>query len=430
MATPVNPRFIQAQSFTLSSAGATAGSTSIILQSFLYSDGVTQIVTADLGDWCYMTLEPNNGTQEEAIQFTGVTQNANGTATLTGVSSVGFKYPYTLTSGLVLNHAGGVTCIISNDASMYGNLVSYMNSTLSSGISPIASTTVKGVVQIPTYTQINSGTATGSTGAPLAITPDQLALSSYGLALPPSGMVSMYGGASAPTGWLLCDGSAVSRATYATLFGIVSTNYGAGDGSTTFNVPDLRSRTALGAGSGTKVMTFSTLATGTSTVTVTGVTNSSTNEVITGTPVTFATNGGSITGLTNSTVYYLIRVAYNQFQVASTLANAQNGVTISLSGSSGTPLFTLNFTTRSVGDTGGNETHGISSTELLAHTHALTYTQGSGGAGGNVTSNWGSNTTLSTTQATYGLATIGSDGGNIAMPVMNPFTVVSYIIKT
>ena len=181
MANPVNPRFIQAQSFQLSAAGATAGSTSITLQSFLYSDGITQIVTADLGDWCYMTLEPNNGTQEEAIQFTGVTQNANGTATLTGVSSVGFKYPYTLTSGLVLNHAGGVTCIISNDAAMYGNLVAYMNSTLASGLSPIASTTVKGVVQIPTATQINSSLATGSAGAPLAITPDQLLLSSYGV---------------------------------------------------------------------------------------------------------------------------------------------------------------------------------------------------------------------------------------------------------
>lgn len=43
-----------------------------------------------------------------------------------------------------------------------------------------------------------------------------------------------------PTGWLLCNGSAVSRTTYANLFAAIGTNYGAGDGSTTFNVPDFR----------------------------------------------------------------------------------------------------------------------------------------------------------------------------------------------
>lgn len=52
------------------------------------------------------------------------------------------------------------------------------------------------------------------------------------------------------TGWLLCDGSAVSRATYADLFTAISTTYGAGDGSTTFNVPDYRGRIPIGAGTG------------------------------------------------------------------------------------------------------------------------------------------------------------------------------------
>ena len=45
---------------------------------------------------------------------------------------------------------------------------------------------------------------------------------------------------SAPTGWLSCDGSAVSRSTYSDLFAAISTTFGTGDGSTTFNVPDLR----------------------------------------------------------------------------------------------------------------------------------------------------------------------------------------------
>lgn len=49
-----------------------------------------------------------------------------------------------------------------------------------------------------------------------------------------------------PSGWLLCNGAAISRATYADLFGVVGTAFGAGDGSTTFNLPDLRGRFPLG----------------------------------------------------------------------------------------------------------------------------------------------------------------------------------------
>lgn len=62
----------------------------------------------------------------------------------------------------------------------------------------------------------------------------------------PAGIVMTYGGATAPQGWLLCDGAAVSRSAYATLFGVIGTTYGAGDGSTTFNLPDLSGRVAIG----------------------------------------------------------------------------------------------------------------------------------------------------------------------------------------
>ncbi|NDD53290.1 tail fiber protein [bacterium] len=65
----------------------------------------------------------------------------------------------------------------------------------------------------------------------------------------PVGQINAYAGASAPTGWLVCNGDPVSRTTYATLFGIISTTYGSGDGSTTFNLPDLRRRTPIGTGS-------------------------------------------------------------------------------------------------------------------------------------------------------------------------------------
>jgi len=62
----------------------------------------------------------------------------------------------------------------------------------------------------------------------------------------PAGTVNPYAGSTAPTGWLLCAGQAVSRTTYADLFAVVSTTYGSGDGSTTFNLPDLRGRVVAG----------------------------------------------------------------------------------------------------------------------------------------------------------------------------------------
>lgn len=62
----------------------------------------------------------------------------------------------------------------------------------------------------------------------------------------PSGAIIDYGAATAPAGWLLCDGAAVSRATYSVLFGVISTTFGVGDGSTTFNVPDFRGRVPVG----------------------------------------------------------------------------------------------------------------------------------------------------------------------------------------
>lgn len=60
------------------------------------------------------------------------------------------------------------------------------------------------------------------------------------------GEIIDYAGTSEPPGWLLCDGRAVSRETYSTLFVVIGTNYGVGDGSTTFNLPDLRGRVSVG----------------------------------------------------------------------------------------------------------------------------------------------------------------------------------------
>ena len=72
------------------------------------------------------------------------------------------------------------------------------------------------------------------------------ASSFVGAGLLPTGMISPYAGTSAPSGFLLCFGQAVSRSTYSDLFAVVSATYGAGDGSSTFNIPDLRGRVIAG----------------------------------------------------------------------------------------------------------------------------------------------------------------------------------------
>lgn len=61
-----------------------------------------------------------------------------------------------------------------------------------------------------------------------------------------SGMLMPFAGTSAPSGWLLAYGQAVSRTTYSDLFSAIGTTYGSGNGSTTFNLPDLRGRTIAG----------------------------------------------------------------------------------------------------------------------------------------------------------------------------------------
>ncbi len=230
-----------------------------------------------------------------------------------------------------------------------------------------------------------------------------------------TGTVTMFAGASAPADWLLCDGSAVSRTTYSALFAVTSTTFGIGDGSTTFNLPDLRSRIPVGAGTGTKVATFSSRSG--DIITVTGLSNASNNEFQTGQAVLYDTTSGAISGLTDNTTYYVVRVTNTSFSLATTLADAQNGTVITLSSDgTGTQTFTQTLTARTSGHTGGEENHAMSSTELLEHTHTYSGAYNNAGAGaGSATYSLGVNTS--------------SAGGNAAMNNMQPFVVLNYIIK-
>ena len=82
----------------------------------------------------------------------------------------------------------------------------------------------------------------------------------------PTATIVPWSSASVPSGFLECNGAAVSRSTYSALFAIISTTYGAGDGATTFNLPDLQDNVAIGK-SGTKALASTG---GANTVTSTG----------------------------------------------------------------------------------------------------------------------------------------------------------------
>ena len=93
----------------------------------------------------------------------------------------------------------------------------------------------------------NSGAASGVAATPAAVKALRDEMLNSAVAFP-VGMVVPYAGASAPSGWLLCDGQAVSRTAYPALFQVIGITYGYGDGVNTFNVPDLRECSPVGVG--------------------------------------------------------------------------------------------------------------------------------------------------------------------------------------
>lgn len=199
-----NQKFFQLQAQTLAGSGVSIGDTTMILTSFKDIDG-NNVAMTDFGTKGWMTIEPGSADREEQISFTGITQNANGTATITGIKNVGFKAPYTETSGFLKSHPGGVKAVISNSSGFYDAMSSKKNDETIEGIytytnpnvprmntaptygagteeyfvtkryadslaiagAPDASTTQKGIVEIATGAELAAGTDIGSTGAKL-----------------------------------------------------------------------------------------------------------------------------------------------------------------------------------------------------------------------------------------------------------------------
>lgn len=111
------------------------------------------------------------------------------------------------------------------------------------------SSTKYGHVKLSDATDGTEGESNGVAATPAAVATVQAAVDALGIDLAlPAGVTVPYAGATSPIGWLLCNGQAVSRTSYPRLFAAIGTTYGAGDGSTTFNVPDLRECNPVGIG--------------------------------------------------------------------------------------------------------------------------------------------------------------------------------------
>lgn len=187
-------------------------------------------------------LQIYNGTEWITVIDTGNSENITVSTLVATTASVGtltVTGPSTLTvigsSNLSSNTTIGT--ITPTELGYLDGVTSGIQAQINSK-APSASPTFTGVPAAPTA-------SAGTNTTQLATTEFVGAAVSVGM---PTGAIIPFAGSTAPTGWLLCDGGStgVFRTTYAALFAVIGTTYGSGDGSTTFNVPDLRGRVVAG----------------------------------------------------------------------------------------------------------------------------------------------------------------------------------------
>lgn len=227
-------KYVQSNTLYQAGAGNIVGATTIVLTSLtdIYGNVLTM---ADFGSKGYITCEPDT-TNEEALSFTGITANANGTYALTGVSTILAKSPYTETAGTVRAHSGGTKVVVTDNVGFWNTFINKNNDetvtgkyTFPNGANrPIldadtdtataaglvtlgqlsrqaisgasnASTTVKGIVELPTQAEVDARTTTGGTGALLAVTPDTLRSTKYSDYVADAGATDAYAISTTPS---------------------------------------------------------------------------------------------------------------------------------------------------------------------------------------------------------------------------------------
>jgi microcystin-dependent protein len=234
----------------------------------------------------------------------------------------------------------------------------------------------------------------------------------------PIGSMTMWGGSSAPDGWLLCDGSQVSRTTFQTLFNVLGTTYGVGDGSTTFNLPDLRQRFPLGkAAAGTGSTLGSTGGAIDHTHSIAGVSVSATGSTSSDGGHSHGGGTGSSSPGTNSTGGHT-----HSATTSSDGDHAHNGTT-----DANGP--TNHLVAAGVTDlvTGAGHTHDFTTNTTGAHSHTLT-TSSDGSHSHTVDSH--SHSIGSDGSHTHSVSVSGTTGSGTSGTANAPFVTVNYIILT
>ena len=113
-------KFVGGSVYTLKGSGVSSSATSVDLSSFTIPQSGQKLQTADFGDIGYGTLEPGSASRQEIVSFTGVTQNGDGSATLTGVTrGLSPISPYTASTTLQFTHSGGSRFIVSNAPQLF-----------------------------------------------------------------------------------------------------------------------------------------------------------------------------------------------------------------------------------------------------------------------------------------------------------------------
>lgn len=254
----------------------------------------------------------------------------------------------------------------------------------------------------------------------------------------PSGMLAPFAGTTAPSGWFLCYGQAVSRTTYAALFTAIGTVYGIGDGSTTFNLPDLRGRTVAGqddmGGTAASRLTGDNGAS-TATADTNGSFTSATNILVDGNSGTIIL-GMKVTGTGISGEVTVVKI------------NSQTDIVLSsaVTVTDGTAL-TFAFDGAVLGSAGGENTHLLTGAESgepghthtatqSSHTHTVSTVTGNEGSISGISANYSSQgenqVNVSTTSATPSITvnSVSEADASSAHNIIQPTLVLNYIIKT
>ena len=237
----------------------------------------------------------------------------------------------------------------------------------------------------------------------------------------PSGSLMAYAGSTAPSGWLFCFGQAISRTANAALFAAIGTAYGAGDGSTTFNLPDLRDRVIAGKGDmgGTGANRLS--------LTITGTTSAG-SAIITGLSSTAGLAVGMLAIGTNIPAGRTIASIDSATQVT-----LNNGASVILGTAS---IRFASIDSHTLGATGGASTHTLDNAEMPLHGHPFRAMYSLGGsstsAGGLMVNDSGFVTTQGAFTGGPSNAQgqqIGGAGASRAHNNVQPSIVLNYIIK-